>query len=55
MVCYLLSKKKFFINLLVCNLFVYLHSENKPKNSYKIRCFLCLWEQVAVWGIYIIV
>ena len=54
-VCYLLKKKIFFINLLVCNLFVYLHSENKPKNSYKIRCFLCLWEQVAVWGIYIIV
>ena len=26
-------KKIFFINLLVCNLFVYLHSENNDKNK----------------------
>ena len=52
-VCYLLKKKKFFINLLVCNLFVYLHSENKPKNSYKIRCFY-VYGNKWLYGVYIL-
>ena len=54
-VCYLLKKKIFFINLLVCNLFVYLHSENKPKDSYKLSSFLTYQITNEAMGIYIIV
>ena len=53
-VCYLLEKKNFFINLLVCNLFVYLHSENKPKDSYKLSSFLTYQITNEAMGIYIV-
>ena len=47
-------KKNFFINLLVCNLFVYLHSENKPKDSYKLSSFLTYQITNEAMGIYIL-